>query len=52
MTSSNCPTCAIFMDMIKDNTYYKCQICGYTVKIVKKIIKPLGVKHDKSRRTK
>jgi hypothetical protein len=34
-TSSTCPKCAIFMDLVKNNTWLKCQCCGYMVKVEK-----------------
>ena len=37
--SHMCPKCAIYMDLVKYNTWLKCQICGYMVKIDKTIKK-------------
>jgi ribosomal protein S27AE len=38
-TSPTCPKCAVFMDLVKNNTWFKCQICGYMYEVIKRILK-------------
>jgi hypothetical protein len=37
--SQVCPKCAIYMDFVKYNTWLKCPICAYMVKVEKIIVK-------------
>lgn len=39
--SQICPTCAVLMQFRDFNQILKCSICGYTVIVVKKVIKVL-----------
>jgi DNA-directed RNA polymerase subunit M/transcription elongation factor TFIIS len=49
--SSICPQCSAYMGFVKENQWLKCPSCGYMTKVVKRIIKPIGFKNDKARRT-
>ena len=41
--SQICPTCISYMEFTKDNTWLRCPTCGFMKKVVKTIIKPVGV---------
>lgn len=40
--SNICPQCSAYMLFVKDNTWLKCPSCAYMVKVVKRLITPLG----------
>jgi len=40
--SQRCPDCCVLMDFVKDNTWFKCPVCGYMVRVIKRITRILN----------
>lgn len=40
--SSICEICTSWMDLVKQNQWLKCRTCGHMIKVIKRIIIPVG----------